>query len=303
MRRDVSPTRMPAGLDRALASLRDSAVGRTVPQTGSAARLTGLGAAAMAFLAVFALAFSLATGRLAARWSVALAETATLQVAPADVARVETILGQTPGIADARELTSEETERLLAPWLGRDLPLDALPVPTLFDITESADGLDVEGLRLRLAAEVPGAVLDDHGRWRAPLAAAAGRLRGLGVVAGLLIAGATAAILTLAADASLSANGQVIDVLRLVGARDVTIASAFVRRFTRRAAAGALAGTLLGMAALAAIPGAAEPPGFLAGLGLSGAGWLWPLGIPPLVGLLAFVAVRRTALRTLRRTA
>jgi cell division transport system permease protein len=40
-------------------------------------------------------------------------------------------------------------------------------------------------------------------------------------------------MITLAAKAALAANGQVIRVLRLIGARDITIATAFVRRFTR----------------------------------------------------------------------
>jgi cell division transport system permease protein len=51
-----------------------------------------------------------------------------------------------------------------------------------------------------------------------------------------------AAMITLAANAALAANAQVIGVLRLVGARDTYIARAFVRRFTLRALTGAAAG-------------------------------------------------------------
>ena len=46
---------------------------RIVPPTGFTAQLTLFSAAAMAFLAVFALALALATGRLADRWSSELA--------------------------------------------------------------------------------------------------------------------------------------------------------------------------------------------------------------------------------------
>ncbi|NIR61201.1 MAG: cell division protein FtsX, partial [Gammaproteobacteria bacterium] len=94
-------------------------------------------------------------------------------------------------------------------------------------------------------AEVPGAVLDDHTRWRRPLVSAASRLRLLGIVSLLLIGAAMAAMITLAAQAALAANTQVIAVLRLVGARDSYITRAFVRRFTLRA----LGGSALGMAA------------------------------------------------------
>ncbi|MEW9922571.1 cell division protein FtsX, partial [Marimonas sp. MJW-29] len=89
--------------------------------------------------------------------------------------------------------------------------------------------LDASGLRLRLAAEVPGAVLDDHRRWRAPLVKAASRLRLLGWASILLSGAAVAAMVTLAANAALAANAQVIAGLRLVGARDDYIAQAFIR--------------------------------------------------------------------------
>ena len=70
----------------------------------------------------------------------------------------------------------------------------------------------------------------------------------------LLIAGVTAVTVALAASASLAANGQVIDVLRLVGAEDAYITRAFVRRFTLRALIGGAGGTLLGLLAVALIP-------------------------------------------------
>jgi len=165
---------------------------------------------------------------------------------------------------------------------------------------ESEAGFDPENLRLRLAAEAPGAVLDDHTRWRRPLVRAADRLRLLGLASTGLIALATAAMITLSANAALAANARVIRVLRLVGARDVYIARAFVRRFTGRALQGAAAGTALGMIGIALLPGADMAGGFLTGLGFQGFGWLWPLLIPPLAAVVAFWATRAAALRMLR---
>ncbi|AUM74690.1 cell division protein FtsX [Paracoccus jeotgali] len=287
--------------------IRDTAgAGRIVPPTGFTAQLTLLTAGAMAFLAVFALALSMATGRLADRWSQSLAQTVTIRVsAPADRIEAQTgavmaMLKQTPGIAEARMLPQDELESLLTPWFGPDVPIEALPVPRLIEIRESGGEFDAEALRLRLEAEVPGAVLDDHTRWRQPLIAAANRLRLLGIVSLGLIAAAGAAMMALAAQSSLAANGQVIRVLRLIGARDVTIAQAFVRRFTRRAGAGALAGTLLGMAGIAILPGMDQAGGFLTGLGFHGWGWLWPLLIPLIAAAVGFFATRWAALRMLR---
>lgn len=284
----------------------DPQADRAVPPTGFTARLTVLTSGAMAFLAVFALALSLATGRLADRWASELAQTSTLRIsAPQDqmaaqTAAALTVLQTTPGVAQARTLSADEQRALLAPWFGADLPIESLPVPQLIEIIEDADGYDATGLRARLSAEVPGAVLDDHTRWRQPLVEAASRLRLLGFVSMVLIAGATGAMITLAANAALAANAQVIRVMRLVGAQDIYIARAFVRRFTLRAFIGAGAGMLAGLFAVLLLPRADAAGGFLTGLGFQGWHWLWPLIIPILAAIVAFLATRQAALRTLK---
>lgn len=284
----------------------DAQADRVVPPSGFTAQLTLFAAGAMAFLAVFALALSLASGRLADRWASELARSATLRItAPEDqkAAQTEaalTILRQTPGVARARALSAEEQAALLTPWFGPGLDLSSLPVPQLIEVIENEQGYDAAGLRLRLAAEVPGAVLDDHTRWRKPLVEAANSLRRLGLISILLIGGAMAAMITLAANAALAANAQVIEVLRLVGARDAYIASAFVRRFTLRALIGAAIGTGLGLAGVMLLPAASDEGGFLTGLGFRGLGRLWPLLIPLLGALVAFGATWAAARRRLK---
>ena len=284
----------------------DRQADRVVPPSGFTAQLTLFTAGAMAFLAVFALALSLASGRLADRWASALAGTATIRIsAPPEqldtqVAAVLALLSTTPGIASARALDTEEQRALLEPWFGPDLPVDALPLPRLIELTEAAPGYDSQGLRLRLAAEAPGAVLDDHTRWRRPMAQAAERLRLLGALSLILIAGSTAAMITLAANAALSANLPVIRVLRLVGAKDAYIVRAFVRRFTLRALTGAAIGTLIAMIGITLLPQADEAGAFLTGLGFQGFGWLLPLLLPPLTAIVAFAATRTAAFRTLK---
>jgi cell division transport system permease protein len=287
----------------------DTQADRVVPPSGFTAQLTLFAAAAMAFLAVFALALSLAAGRLADRWGDELARSATLRiVAPLDQRAAQTdaalrILETTKGVASARALSDADQQALLAPWFGPDLALDSLPVPRLIEVIEDRDGMDAAGLRLRLAAEVPGAVLDDHSRWRRPLVAAASRLRMLGWVSTLLIAAAVAAMITLAAQAALAANAQVIAVLRLVGATDDYIAQAFIRRFTLRTLTGAAVGTALGLLAILLMPDGGETPGFLTGLGYQGAHWIFPLLIPVLAGAVAFGATGAAARRTLKELA
>ncbi|MEM8592066.1 MAG: cell division protein FtsX [Pseudomonadota bacterium] len=283
----------------------DPQADRVVPPSGVTAQLTGFSAGAMAFLACFALALSVSTGRLADRWESELAQSLTIRIsAPADQLDIQTqaalaVLETTPGIRDARPLDAEEQRALLAPWFGGDLPVDQLPIPQLIDVVEEGELLDVDGLRLRLQAEAPGAIVDDHSRWRRPLVEAAGRLRALSWLSLLLITGAMAAMVTLAANAALAANRPVIEVLRQVGARDGYIAQAFVRRFTLRALSGAAIGAMIGMLSLAFLPSTDAAGGFLTDLGFMGLGWLVPATIPFLAAVVAFAATRYAAVRTL----
>ncbi len=279
---------------------------RVVPPSGPTAWLTTFTAGAMTFLCVFALALSLASGRLADRWADTLARSATIRLsAPPEQMQLQAdaivaVLATTRGIASFRALDEAETRALLEPWFGPGLPVEALPIPRLFELVEAEPPYDAEGLRQRLAAEAPGALLDDHTRWRRPLVEAAERLRILGVLSIALIGAAMAAMITLAARAALATNAEVIRVLRLVGAKDSYIARAFVRRFTLRALAGATLGAAAGTLGVAALPAADAAGGFLTGLGFTGRGWLWPLALPPLAAVVAFLATRRAALLKLR---
>lgn len=283
----------------------DGIAERVVPARGYTAWLTVLSAAAMAYLAVLALALALAAGGLAERWRAELAGTATIRIsAPADQREAQTeavlaALAQTPGIATTRVIEDAEQLALLEPWFGSDLPLETLRLPALIEVTQDGDGPDPVGLRQRLAAEAPGAVYDDHARWRVPLIEAAGRLKTLAYSALGLIAAVTGVTVALAASAALAANGQIIDVLRLVGAKDTWITKAFVRRFTARTLAGAAAGTIAALVSVLLFPSGAET-GILDALGFRGFEWLWPILVPPTAALLAFAATHAAAARRLR---
>jgi cell division transport system permease protein len=286
--------------------LGDPQADRAVPPTGVTARLTVFVAAVMAFLAVLTLAISLTTGRVAEVWAQELAQSATLrlpvnpQTADALLLEALDVLETTPGVTSARALSAQEQQALLEPWFGPDLPLEALPIPQLIEIITDGETYDADGLRARLSAQVPGAVLDDHTAWRAPLLEAASSVRFVSWTVILLIGVTVAAMITLAAQASLAANAQVIRVLRLVGARDVYIARAFVRRYTVRAGFGAVVGVVIGAAVTTMMPQGGAGESILMGVGFDGAEWfLLPL-IPLLSAVVAFFATRAAAFRRLR---
>ncbi len=283
----------------------DVTADRVVPPTGFTAVLTLFAAAAMAFLAVFVIALALTAGRQAMHWDTALAGTATVRISSAQdtleaqAQTVETILGQTPGIGSIRRITTDEQAELLAPWLGAELPTEMLNLPVLIEISLDGEGPDIAALTARFASEAPDAAYDDHGRWREPMIDAAQSLRTLSWIALLLVLTVTAVTIALAASASLAANGQVINVLRLVGAEDTYITRAFVRRFTLRALVGGAIGSIIGLVSVIIVPNVTI--GSLnAHVGFAGAGWLWPLIVPLLIAALAFVATRFAAARRLK---
>ncbi|MEM7506906.1 MAG: FtsX-like permease family protein [Pseudomonadota bacterium] len=238
-----------------------------VPATGWSAPLTTLAAMAMAFLAVLTLAAGIAAGRLAATWEADLANIATVSITvlPEQMAdrleRTLEVLRTTPDIQSVRVLSDAEHAELLRPWLGANASIEGLPAPKLIELQLTNGGPDAARLQTRLDQSAPGARFDDHQAWRGPLARAAGSLKTLSWAATLLVIAAAAAMIGLAAQATLAGNTEVVRVIRLIGAEESFITRAFVARIALRGLIGGAAGTVLGLIALALLPdlgGAAE---------------------------------------------
>lgn len=239
-----------------------SIFGKTAaPSIAPRARLIGgliaLVAAAMGFLATAGALTGLAADRIAGHWTDELSAVATVRVSAPDAelgARVQaalTVLLETPGVESARPLTEEESRALLAPWLGAESDVAALPVPALIDVTLEPGGPDVPAIQDRLEMEAPGAIWDDHREWRAPLIRAARGLRQAAAVGVFVSISALAAMIAVSAIASLRSGAGIVRTLKLIGADDRFISRAFERPFAARAAIGAGFGALL--AALIAI--------------------------------------------------
>lgn len=216
---------------------------------------------AMGFLAALALAAVNGADSLARSWTSELESRATIVIAPqsdaaeeaATLARALDAIRSTNDVISAEPLSSEEIASLLEPWLGADPSLvETMPLPVLIDVAVApnrptpTDALDDALQRAHVSAEI-----DAHGEWVDRLAPAADRIRLL-AYAGLAIIGSAAAlIIAIACAAALSAQRQVVSVLKLVGARDAFIAAMFMRRCQMLAFVGSAVG--VGAAALLAI--------------------------------------------------
>ena len=277
-----------------------------VPTNGFTTLLTFFTSASMAFLIVFSVAISFAADRLAHSWSDSLANSATLRLsAPKADLESQTeaalnVLSNTKGIASFRLLKEEEQQALLEPWFGPKVPIKNLPMPRLISIEEDENGYDRAGLRLRLAAEVPSAVLDDHTRWRQPLIKAAYRIWFLGWLSIGLIFFIVIAMMVLVTRAALSSNRKVIEVLRLVGATDQYIAAAFVRKFAFRAFFGSALGAMLASVTLFLLPSEVDQTAVLLGLRLEGMAWFWLIVVPLSFFVMTFLTARISSLSILK---
>src|SRR6516165_8621756 len=144
-----------------------------VPGDSIAGRSLSAVVAIMTFLAALAAGAAMLVAGAASSWQSEVAREITVQVRPvpgrdldADVAAASGILRQAPGIAEVRAYTRKESAELVEPWLGSGITLGDLPIPRIIVAKLVPGGAaNFADLRKALAAQVPGATLDDHRGW------------------------------------------------------------------------------------------------------------------------------------------
>ena len=279
---------------------------QVVPNTGFTKWLTTFTAGAMSFLAVVGLAFSLICSDLSTEWGESLKNSSLRLSAPTDLLEKQTkvalaILEQTSGVKSARLVGISAKKKLLEPWLGVDFPLEDIAMPALIEIHETEAGIDYEGLRLRLRAELPSAILDNHAEWRRPIEVVSKLVSQLGMFTVILIMLSSIAMVTMASNAALSANVKVLRVLRLVGAFDTFIVTAFVRIFTRRVFLGSLTGTVCAGLVLFLIPTFSENLGILDVVRLEIKDTIYIACVPFLFAIISIFVTRNAVKSSLKR--
>src|SRR6185312_11292435 len=90
---------------------------------------------------------------------------------------------------------------------------------------------DLDGLRTQLAAQIPGASLDDHRAFIDRMRAMARSAVAVGLAILALVVAATMLSVVFATRGAMSTNRQIIEVLHVIGARRDFIAGEFQRHF------------------------------------------------------------------------
>ncbi|HML13588.1 MAG TPA: ABC transporter permease [Xanthobacteraceae bacterium] len=221
-----------------------------VPRDTIAGRALVAVIAIMTFLAALTLGAVVLVRATATEWQSEVAREVTIQVRPApgrdieaDIKTAAGIAAAQPGVAGVRPYSKTETARLLEPWLGTGLTFDDLPVPRLIVVRIASDSApDLAQLAKAVAAQVPGATVDDHRGWIDRMRAMARTSVAVGVGVMVLVLVATMLSVTFATGGAMAANRSIIEVLHFVGAKDGFIAGQFQRHFLLLGLTGGIIG-------------------------------------------------------------
>lgn len=271
--------------------------------------------AIMMFLTVLATAAGLALDNAANALSADVSGRVTIQIAEADaeqrgraVRRVVGLLQGDEGIANVTVVPEKELAAQLAPWLGSDLKISDVPLPALVDadllVPEDEREERVTALGLAVKAINPGARVEPHAAYLAPLAQLVGSVGLLSFAVVALMAVATGAVVVLAARGAHAIHRRTIDIMHMLGATDVQV----VRLFQRRLMLDALFGGVIGYAGAMAViilvgrSVTAVASDLVSSVSLPGFTWVL-LPLLPLAGVaLASFSARITLQRALERS-
>jgi cell division transport system permease protein len=267
--------------------------------------------AIMMFLTVLAAAAGMGLAGAAGRLDEQIGTRVTIQVIEANpdlrraqAAAVAAALRNLPGVTGVRPVPEAEVQRLLEPWLGAGSVESDIPAPALIDVDLTPEAhRSLDGLRQAVTAAAPAARVDDNGQWLAPLASLIGALKWLAAGLVLLMVGATAATVVLAARAALDTHRGTIEILHLMGATDVQVARLFQRRIALDALFGGLVGFILAALVLIGIGNRVSALGseLLGSATVPAPAWGILVALPAFGVLLAMLVARLTILKALGR--
>ncbi|MET1756440.1 cell division protein [Novosphingobium sp. RD2P27] len=225
-----------------------------------------------------------------------------------EVTRALAALKVLPGIQSIRLVPQEELDKLVAPWLGsvdEDPAAAAIPVPALIDVrlrrpTTRSQVAVVEEALLPVA---PSARVDAQATWLRPVFDAIVSLQWLAIALVVLLAGALAAAVLLAARSALGTNRDTIEIVHLLGGTDTQIARVFQRSIGWDAAGGGAVGLALAMMVILGLGRrfSGLGAGMVSSGGLVWTDWLLLALVPLLATLLAMLTARLTVMHALRK--
>jgi len=268
----------------------------------------------MVYLAALALAATMGADRLAERWRSDLSGSFSIQVPPnasTTASERERLLsdildgvGKMPEVAGVHLIGDAEKQRLLEPWLGPNGVPEDVRLPDLVVVRLRSDApVDLEAVKVRVAALTPDASFEDHARWQGDMLAFTHSIELLASIIIGLIAAAAVTTVIFVTKTGLSIHRRVIEIVHLVGAYDSYIAKQFLLHSMRLGLIGGIGGvalaglTLLGLDRLLGH----GQTSLLPALALDINQWLALAVVPVAVSIVAMITAHLTVLYVLGR--
>ncbi|HET7606236.1 MAG TPA: hypothetical protein VFK28_09225 [Sphingomicrobium sp.] len=211
-------------------------------------------------------------------------------------------LKSAPGITAVEAVPQSEMRRTLQRWLGPAADDANLPVPALVNF-DTRRGADLRPIRQRVQAIAPAAQISAHRDRVAPLLRSMRSVQWLAFGLVLLLSGAAAAAVVLAARGALDTHRFTIEVMHGVGATDLQVTHLFQRKIALDALVGSLAGAVAGALVLLLLASGASFAGeIMGGASLSTIDLLVLVLLPFTLTILATWVARMAVLAALRGT-
>jgi cell division transport system permease protein len=259
--------------------------------------------AIMTFSIMIVAAAGLALAGTAQRMSSDAAARYSVQVPDGSkLAQVVQAVRSSRGVANAEAVPESEMRQTLERWLGPAGASADLPVPALITF-DAGPGADLKALAVRVAAIAPGARVIAHREALGPVLKSLQALQWIALALVVLLAGACAAAVVLAAKGALDTHRSTIDIMHGIGATDVQVTHLFQRKIAIDALIGSLVGAAVATVVLLLLAATSAFAGELMGGATLGAGDLLALAAIPLLLTILATWVARTAVLAALRTA
>jgi len=220
--------------------------------------ITGL----MVFFVTLTLATNIGLSSVTKSWVSGLSGTLTIEVRPPisssesdtviardkqkfknTIKQIMTMLRNRSDISEARLLADNEIRKLIEPWMGSNIALETIPLPSLIDVKLN-DKSNISELELELKKIEPSASVDNHTETKEDI-------KTLVKTANSFVSLLTSVIIALAiisiagiVRSKLMIHKSEVETLHLIGASDEYIAKQFRHHTLRNTIKGSVAGLL-----------------------------------------------------------
>ncbi|MCC6598287.1 MAG: permease [Alphaproteobacteria bacterium] len=282
--------------------------------TGFMVLLIGL----MTFLAMMAIAAGFALNGMTRHWTSSLENTLTIEIPAArpngkirDSAEITALarsvaqtLKNNPHIENLEVLEAEQISDLLAPWLGKDVTLNDMPLPGLISVhLYDSEPETLKALTSAVESVAADIRIDAHERWLGDILRLVRTLELSAGLVTLIIMITTVTAIMGAVRSRMAEHKDDIELLHMMGASDMYVMRQFRRHALILSFKGALGGVTFGTLTLAgmALLNRSAAQSLLPDFSLSGLQVLGLLSLPLAVCFIAAMTSRFTVLRVLSR--